>query len=58
MQKIFLILQNELKEFKNFTFWSEHLILHTVRSLRKILNLSGLKILISVSSKDIIFQII
>ena len=39
----FLILQNELKEFKNFTFWSEHLILHTVRSLRKILNLSGFK---------------
>lgn len=39
----FLILQNNLKEFKNFTFWSEHLILHTQRSLRKILTKSGFR---------------
>ncbi len=39
----FLILQDELKEFKNFTFWSEHLILHTYKSLRTILAKSGFK---------------
>ena len=39
----FLILQNELKEFKNFTFSSEHLILHTYRSLKTILSKSGFK---------------
>ncbi len=39
----FLILQDELKEFKKFTFWSEHLILHTYRSLKTILNRSGFK---------------
>ena len=39
----FLILQNNLKEFKNFTFWSEHLILHTQKSLRKILTKSGFR---------------
>ena len=39
----FLILQDELKEFKNFTFWSEHLILHTQKSLRKILTKSGFR---------------
>jgi 2-polyprenyl-3-methyl-5-hydroxy-6-metoxy-1,4-benzoquinol methylase len=33
----------KLKEFKKFTFWSEHLILHTENSLRKILELSGFK---------------
>jgi cyclopropane fatty-acyl-phospholipid synthase-like methyltransferase len=37
----FLILQDELKEFKNFTFWSEHLILHTYKSLKTILSKSG-----------------
>ena len=37
----FLILQEELKEFKNFTFWSEHLILHTYKSLKTILSKSG-----------------
>ena len=31
------------KEFKKFTFWSEHLILHTENSLRKILKVSGFK---------------
>jgi len=39
----FLILQDELKEFKNFTFWSEHLILHTHNSLKKILSKAGFK---------------
>ncbi len=39
----FLILQDELKEFKNFTFWSEHLILHTQRSLKSVLSKSGFK---------------
>jgi 2-polyprenyl-3-methyl-5-hydroxy-6-metoxy-1,4-benzoquinol methylase len=33
----FLILQDDLKEFKNFTFWSEHLILHTLKSLKTFL---------------------
>ena len=33
----------KLKEFKKFTFWSEHLILHTENSLRKILEFSGFK---------------
>jgi len=37
----FLILQDELKEFKNFTFWSEHLILHTYKSLKSILLKAG-----------------
>ena len=39
----FLLLQEELKEFKNFTFWSEHLILHTYRSLKTVLAKSGFK---------------
>ena len=39
----FLILQKELKEFKNFTFWSQHLILHTYKSLKSILLKSGFK---------------
>ena len=39
----FLILQEEIKEFKNFTFWSEHLILHTYKSLKSILLKSGFK---------------
>jgi 2-polyprenyl-3-methyl-5-hydroxy-6-metoxy-1,4-benzoquinol methylase len=33
----------KLKEFRKFTFWSEHLILHTENSLRKILEVSGFK---------------
>ena len=39
----FLILQEELKEFKNFTFWSEHLILHTYKSLKTVLSKAGFK---------------
>jgi 2-polyprenyl-3-methyl-5-hydroxy-6-metoxy-1,4-benzoquinol methylase len=39
----FLILQKELNEFKNFTFWSEHLILHTYKSLKFILLKAGFK---------------
>ena len=39
----FLILQEELKEFKNFTFWSEHLILHTYNSLKTMLLKAGFK---------------
>lgn len=39
----FLIQQKELKEFKDFTFWSEHLILHTYQSLKTILKKSGFK---------------
>ena len=39
----FLILQDELKEFKKFSFWSEHLILHTKKSLNAMLNKSGFK---------------
>ncbi len=41
--KDFLILQDDLKEFKDFTFWREHLILHTENSLRKILQKAGYK---------------
>jgi 2-polyprenyl-3-methyl-5-hydroxy-6-metoxy-1,4-benzoquinol methylase len=41
--KDFLILQDELKEFKKFTFWSEHLILHSHKSLKTILSKSGFK---------------
>jgi len=33
----------KLTEFQKFTFWSEHLVLHTENSLRKILKLSGFK---------------
>ena len=39
----FLILQDKLKEFKKFTFWSEHLILHTYKSLKTVLSKSGFK---------------
>jgi 2-polyprenyl-3-methyl-5-hydroxy-6-metoxy-1,4-benzoquinol methylase len=39
----FLLSFNEFKEFKKFTFWAEHLILHTEASLRKILKKSGFK---------------
>lgn len=38
-----LILNKELEIFKNFTFWSEHLILHTKKSLKKFLSFSGFK---------------
>jgi len=33
----------DLPEFKKFTFWSEHLILHTEKSLKKVLKASGFK---------------
>jgi len=39
---LLLNIQN-LKEFKDFSLWSEHLILHSSNSLKKILNLSGFK---------------
>ena len=39
----FLLLQDELKEFKNFSLWSEHLILHTHKSLKTVLAKSGFK---------------
>jgi len=39
----FLLLQDDLDEFKDFTFWSEHLILHTVKSLKKIILKAGFK---------------
>ena len=39
----FLLSFDELEEFKQFSFWSEHLILHTEKSLRKILHKSGFK---------------
>lgn len=42
--KDFLIETLNLKSFKNFTFWSEHLILHTEESLCKILNIAGFKV--------------
>ena len=34
---------NLSNSFKNFTFWSEHLILHTEKSLTKILKAAGFK---------------
>ena len=39
----FLILQDELKKFKDYTFFSEHLILHTFKSLKTILVKAGFK---------------
>ena len=39
----FLLTFESLHNFKKFTFWSEHLILHTENSLRKVLKSSGLK---------------
>ena len=41
--KDFLLMQEELKEFKDFSFWSEHLILHTEQSLKKVLLKAGFK---------------
>jgi len=37
------LLKLKLEEFKNFTFWSEHLILHTEDSIKKFLKNSGFK---------------
>ena len=39
----FLLQFKNLKEFKNFTFWSEHLILHTYNSLKTIISKAGFK---------------
>ena len=39
----FLLSRDDLKEFKDFTFWSEHLILHTYLSLKTILKVAGFK---------------
>lgn len=39
----FLLLHQELPEFKKFSFWSEHLILHTYKSLKTILSKAGFK---------------
>lgn len=39
----FMIIQDELKEYKDFVFWSEHLILHTYKSLKEVLKKSGFK---------------
>jgi hypothetical protein len=41
--KDILIKYFELESFKSFTFWSEHLILHTRESLEKFLMFSGFK---------------
>lgn len=37
------LISHDLPEFKKFTFWSEHLILHTEESLKKILKAAGFK---------------
>lgn len=39
----FLLSPNVCNEFKNFTLWSQHLILHTRESLKKVLSAVGLK---------------
>ena len=39
--KDFLISEYNCNEFKKFTFWSEHLILHTKESLLNLLNIIG-----------------
>ena len=39
----FLLTLDILPEFKKFTFWSEHLVLHTEKSLKKILKISGFR---------------
>ena len=39
----FLLKFKNLPEFKNFTFWSEHLVLYTDKSLKKVLLKSGFK---------------
>jgi len=41
--KDFLIDQVDIKEFKNFIFWSEHLVLHTKKSLHTFLKKSGFR---------------
>ena len=39
----FLLKKSNLNEFKNFTLWSEHYILHTATSLNKFLKIAGFK---------------
>ena len=39
----FLFKFENLKNFRKFTFWSEHLILHTETSLNKFLKIAGFK---------------
>ena len=39
----FLLSFDKLEEFKKFTFWSEHLVLHTEQSLSKVLRRAGFK---------------
>ncbi|URQ69299.1 class I SAM-dependent methyltransferase [SAR86 cluster bacterium] len=39
----FLIKNVNLPEFRDFTFWNEHLVLHTEDSLEKIISASGFK---------------
>ena len=36
-----LLTVSNLKEFRDFTMWSEHLILHTSQSLKKFIKLAG-----------------
>jgi|TARA_B100001093_G_scaffold518727_1_gene604654 2-polyprenyl-3-methyl-5-hydroxy-6-metoxy-1,4-benzoquinol methylase len=45
----FLIKSLNLKEFKNFTFWSEHLILHVKKSLNCFIKSAGFKIMKNVN---------
>lgn len=53
----FLISEYNCNEFKKFTFWSEHLILHTEKSLLNLLNLIGFsKIKISYFQRYNIFN--
>ena len=39
----FLLKDLNIEEFKNFTLWSEHYILHTSSSLKKFLKIAGFK---------------
>ena len=38
-----LLIKTDIKQFKDFIFWSQHLILHTEKSLYKFLKLSKFK---------------
>jgi len=41
--KDFLLSFDDFEDFKKFTFWSEHLILHSEKSLREVLKKAGYK---------------
>ena len=43
MSHDFLLSLEKLKKYKDFTFFSEHLILHTEKSLKRVLKASGFK---------------